>query len=199
MGAATLVEIFNERYYRDLNGGILEAFGILFSRDLKILLYPWQDESSGALWTSESTPIHPRLKPLYDYLVFNKRIADIQDYDPEVLSIFQPCRLESIKAGGDTWVNMVPDFVDRVIPENCLFGYCGAIKPEKGQGEDPAEAAARAIEQKSWDSFLVNPDENKKHPKGCLFLVDLIASILCRGRGMLNQSIKLLFGADFEI
>ena len=35
MGASTLVEIFNERYYRDLNGGILEAFGILFSRDSK--------------------------------------------------------------------------------------------------------------------------------------------------------------------
>ena len=149
MGAATLVEIFNERYYRDLNGGILEAFGILFSRDLKILLYPWKDEESGALWDSESTPIHPRLKPLYDYLVFNKRIADIQDYDPDVLSIFSRAALESIKSGGDEWVDMVPDFVDRVIQENCLFGYCGVQKPDKGRGEDPAEAAARAIEQKS--------------------------------------------------
>jgi hypothetical protein len=149
MGAATLVEIFNERYYRDLNGGILEAFGILFSRDLKILLYPWKDEASGHLWTSESTPIHPRLQPLYNYLVFNKRISDITDYNPEVLSIFSRSALDSIKAGGDEWVNMVPDFVDRVIQENCLFGYCGVVKSEKGQGEDPAEAAARAIEQKT--------------------------------------------------
>jgi len=148
MGAATLVEIFNERYYRDLNGGILEAFGILFSRDLKILLYPWKDEESGELWTSESTPIHPRLQPLYDYLVFNKRIADISDYNPDVLSIFSKAALESIKAGDDEWVNMVPDFVDRVIKENCLFGFCGVTKPDKRVGEDPAAAAARAIEQK---------------------------------------------------
>ena len=42
MGAATLTEIFNERYYRDLNGGILEAFGILFSRDLKNPLIPME-------------------------------------------------------------------------------------------------------------------------------------------------------------
>ena len=45
MGAATMVEIFNEKYYRNLNGGILEAFGILFSRDLRILLYPWKDKN----------------------------------------------------------------------------------------------------------------------------------------------------------
>ena len=148
MGAATMVEIFNEKYYRNLNGGILEAFGILFSRDLRILLYPWKDQESEALWTSETTPIHPRLKPLYDYLVFNKRILDIEDYDPKVLSIFSRTALESIKRGDDAWVNMVPDFVDRVIKENCLFGFCGTDKPDaSSSSEDPATAAARAIEQ----------------------------------------------------
>ena len=87
MGAATLTEIFNEKYYRDLNGGILEAFGILFSRDLKILLYPWRDKKSGSLWTTDTIPIHPRLKPLFDYLSFNKRIVDIENFDENVLSI----------------------------------------------------------------------------------------------------------------
>ena len=139
MGASTLVEIFNERYYRDLNGGILEAFGILFSRDLKILLYPWKDEKSGDLWTSTTTPIHPRLKPLYDYLAFNKRITDIHDFDPEVLSIFSRAALESIKNGGEDWVEMVPDFVDRIIKENCLFGFCGVAQP----GEDQAQRRSR--------------------------------------------------------
>ena len=44
---------------------------------------------------------------------------------------------------------MVPDFVDRIIKENCLFGFCGVSKPEKTQPKKiPAEAAARAIEQK---------------------------------------------------
>jgi len=149
MGASTLVEIFNERYYRNLNGGILEAFGILFSRDLKILLYPWKDEESDELWTTTTTPIHPRIKPLYDYLTFNKRITDIHDFDPEVLSIFSRAALESIKNGGEDWVEMVPDFVDRIIKENCLFGFCGVAQTEGDQTkEDPAEAAARAIEQK---------------------------------------------------
>ena len=39
--------------------------------------------------------------------------------------------------------------VDRIIKENCLFGYCGVNANDASQGEDPAKAAARAIEQKN--------------------------------------------------
>ena len=146
MGANTMVEVFNEKYYRDLNGGILEAFGILFSRDLKIFLYPWSDEETGQLWQTQNTPIHPRLKPLFDYLLFNKRIVDIEDFDETILNIFSKEALRRIKSGDEGWENMVPDFVDRVIKEKCLFGYCGTNAP-KAEAEDAAAAAARAINE----------------------------------------------------
>tara|TARA_B100000780_G_scaffold126526_1_gene88708 strand:+ start:2977 stop:4464 length:1488 start_codon:yes stop_codon:yes gene_type:complete len=146
MGAATLVDIFDEKYYRNLNGGILEAFGILFSRDLKILLYPWRDSKTKELWTSQTTPIHPRVKPLYNYLTFNKKIIDIEDYNEDVLSIFSTDALKRIKSGDENWEDMVPTFVDQIIKEKCLFGYCGS-KPSIENKEDPAAAAARAIEQ----------------------------------------------------
>ena len=152
MGAATLMEIFKEKYYRDLNGGILEAFGILFSRDLKILLYPWRDEESKKLWTTSTSPIHPRLKPLFDYLTFNKKIVDIEDYDEKVLSIFSTDAFKRIKSGEGNWEQMVPDFVDRIIKEKCLFGYCGLKPDERDNSEDPALAAARAIEQHTEDN-----------------------------------------------
>ena len=45
MGVNNLVEIFDEKYYRHLSGGILEAFGKLFYRDLKVFLYPMEDEN----------------------------------------------------------------------------------------------------------------------------------------------------------
>jgi hypothetical protein len=147
MGAASLIEIFNEKYYRDLNGGILEAFGILFSRDLKILLYPWKDQETKTLWTSKTTPIHPRLQPLYKYLTFNKKIVDIEDFDESVLSIFSTEAFNRINSGKGDWEKLVPDFVDRIIKEKCLFGYCGIKPSDQGNSEDPALAAARAIEQ----------------------------------------------------
>lgn len=40
MGVNNLVDIFDEKYYRHLSGGILEAFGKLFFKDLKVYLYP---------------------------------------------------------------------------------------------------------------------------------------------------------------
>jgi len=147
LGAGSLVEVFNEKYYRDLNGGILESFGILFSRDLKIYLYPWKDEASGALWTSETTPIHPRLQPLYEYLLFNKRIVDIEDYDAEILDIFSRTALKRIRKGEEGWETMVPDFVDDIIKDKCLFGYCGTSPSKPLDHSKIAAAAARAIDQ----------------------------------------------------
>lgn len=123
MGVNNLLDVFNEKYYRDLNGGILEAFGILFSRDLKMYLYPWNDEKSDDLLTAENAPIYPRLKPLYDYLTFNKRIVDIENYDREILHIYSRQVLKMIRDGEEGWEDMVPTYVDTIIKENELFGY----------------------------------------------------------------------------
>ena len=123
MGVNNLLDVFNEKYYRDLNGGILEAFGILFSRDLKIFLYPWRDENTGELLTSVNAPIHPRLKPLYDYLLFNKRIIDIEDSNEEILHIYSRQCLQMIRDGETGWEDMVPTYVDTIIKEKALFGY----------------------------------------------------------------------------
>ena len=49
MGVPTLRELFNEKYYADLDGGILESFGRLFKNDLKIYVYPQQDAKTGSL------------------------------------------------------------------------------------------------------------------------------------------------------
>ncbi|MFN0031656.1 MAG: TonB-dependent receptor [Flavobacteriales bacterium] len=123
MGTNMLLELFNEKYYRDLNGGILEAFGVLFSRDLKIYLYPFKDAESGELLTTKNCPIHPRLKPLYDYLLYNKRLVDITDYNAEVLDIYSKDVLDMIQHGYEGWEDMVPTYVDTIIKDNRLFGY----------------------------------------------------------------------------
>jgi hypothetical protein len=123
MGTNMLVELFDEKYYRNLNGGILAAFGILFSRDLKIYLYPWFDEKTNTLYTTENCPVHPRLLPLFRYMVDNKRIVDIAEYNPDVLSIYSRDALDRIHNGHDGWEEMVPTYVDTLIKENKLFGY----------------------------------------------------------------------------
>lgn len=123
MGVDNLINLFDEKYYRNLKGGILEAFGILFTRDLKIYLYPRRENENSELITSKNFPVHPRIKPLYDYLVYNGRIVDIEDYDEEVLHISSRDVITKIKNGESDWEAMVPDFVDTIIKSNRLFGY----------------------------------------------------------------------------
>jgi len=123
MGTNMLMELFNEKYYRDLNGGILEAFGVLFSRDLKVYVYPFKDLKTGKLLTLENCPIHPRLKPLFEYLVYNKRLIDITDYNADVLDIYSKDVLDMIQHGCAGWEEMIPTYVDTIIKDNRLFGY----------------------------------------------------------------------------
>jgi hypothetical protein len=123
MGVNNLIDVFDEKYYRNLNGGMLEAFGILFTRDLKIYVYPSCIEGSDQIMTTANTPVHPRLKPLYDYLLFNKRLVDIESYDPKVLNVFSKEVLQMIREGRSGWEEMVPPYVDNMIKDNKLFGY----------------------------------------------------------------------------
>ena len=52
MGIPTLRELFEEKYYADLAGGILESFGRLFKNDLKLYVYPLREAKTGALITA---------------------------------------------------------------------------------------------------------------------------------------------------
>ena len=121
MGVPNLKQIFEEKYYRHLSGGILEAFGRMFNRDLKIYLYPYQKQKEGEITNSKNINIHPRFRSLYDYLIFNQRIIDIE-YDPQVLNIFSPVVLRMIKNGINGWEDMVPAYVDNIIKQKKLFG-----------------------------------------------------------------------------
>ena len=68
LGVDNLVDMFEEQYYRNLNGGIMEAFGVIFTRDIKFLLYPYKPNKDVTLLDSNNIPIHPRIKDLYNYL-----------------------------------------------------------------------------------------------------------------------------------
>lgn len=123
MGLTNLKEIFNDKYYRRLTGGTLQAMGVLFSNDLKMYTYPSQPQPDGKVNTISDLRIHPRLKPLFDYLLYNKRVVDIENYDEDILQIFSPNVLAMIKNGDSGWEKYLPPYVDMIIKEKGLFGY----------------------------------------------------------------------------
>jgi hypothetical protein len=123
MGINNLVDIFDEKYYRHLSGGILEAFGKLFFKDLKVYLYPMKDLETGEYTTSENLKVHPRMKELYKFFKYNGKVVDIVDYNPEVMSIFSRRVLSMIENDEEGWGEMLPKGVSEIIKDKKLFGY----------------------------------------------------------------------------
>ncbi|NDP28253.1 MAG: TonB-dependent receptor [Flavobacterium sp.] len=122
MGVNNLVDIFDEKYYRHLSGGILEAFGKLFYRDMKVYLYPMIDEN-GEIMNSETLKVHPRMKELYKFFKFNGKVVDIENYNPENLEVFSREVLKMISENKPGWESMLPSGVSDIIKKQELFGY----------------------------------------------------------------------------
>ncbi len=122
MGVNNLVDIFDEKYYRHLSGGILEAFGKLFYRDMKVYLYPMIDEN-GEIMNSESLRVHPRMKELYKFFKFNGKVVDITNYNPKNLEVFSREVLKMISENKPGWETMLPIGVAEIIKTHQLFGY----------------------------------------------------------------------------
>jgi hypothetical protein len=127
MGMPTLRVIFDEKYYTDLAGGILESFGRLFKNDLRVYAYPLQDNQTGTVLTAANFQVAPHLQPLYDYLLANRYIEPIRDFKPEFLGIFSKDVYRRMRNGDPTWVHDVPPGVGFLICQNHLMGY----DPEK--------------------------------------------------------------------
>ncbi len=121
MGVNNLVDIFDEKYYRHLSGGILEAFGKLFYRDLKVYLYPM--EENGEIVTSQSLKVHPRMKELYKFFAYNGKVVDVPVSDKENLKIFSREVLRMITKGIPGWERMLPKGISDLIKRHKLFGY----------------------------------------------------------------------------
>ncbi len=122
MGVNNLVDIFDTKYYTHLSGGILEAFGKLFFKDLRVYLYPMIDAETGELITSDNIKVHPRMKELYKFFKYNGRVIDIEDYNKEVMHIFSREVLRMIADGEEGWREMLPPGIADLIDEQNLFG-----------------------------------------------------------------------------
>jgi hypothetical protein len=126
MGVPTLREIFDEKYYADLEGGILESFGRLFKNDLKFYVYPLLDPAAGTIISAETLSVAPNLRPLYSYLLGNRYIEGLRNINEEYLPIFSRDVLAKIKKGDGSWENAVPPQVAGLIKERKLFGFQAA-------------------------------------------------------------------------
>lgn len=148
MGINILLEVFNEKYYEELEGGILESMGRMFRHAVKLYIYPMRQDAydhylangqpagtlgstggsghafaSGVMITARNLQVATRLRNLYAHLLENQNIDCIVGCNPDYLNIFSRDVLQRIKSDDASWEKMVPQKVAEFIKERKLLGY----------------------------------------------------------------------------
>ncbi|MCX6938521.1 MAG: TonB-dependent receptor [Verrucomicrobia bacterium] len=147
MGINNLLEIFNEKYYEHLEGGILENFGRLFRNSVRLYIYPMQQAAydrylaghnvvaatspfaRDLLINARNVQVAPNLRSLYQHLLENHYLECIVGYNPEILNVFSRDVLERIRRHDPSWESMVPVPVANAIRKRNLFGHCNPPPP----------------------------------------------------------------------
>jgi hypothetical protein len=124
MGAPSLTELFDEKYYTQLPGGILESFGRLFKYNLKLYVYPLK-ETSGEMTTVDNLAVSKELTKLYGYLADRGSFVGLDNFKAEYLHIFSRDVLKKIAIGDESWADMVPAEVAGMIRQRRFFGWRG--------------------------------------------------------------------------
>ncbi len=160
MGINNLLELFNEKYYENLEGGILESMGRMFRHLVKIYTYPMRQTAydsflktghpangqaavthafaSDVLITARNLHVADHLRNLYAHLLENHYIDCISGFNEDFLAIFSRDVLQRIKNADPTWERLVPSKVAEVIKERNLLGY--GRSPQAAASVAPAKA-----------------------------------------------------------
>lgn len=124
IGMPNLEDLFNEAHYENLPGGIMEAMSRMFTKQVKMYVYPMLGENGETL-TLKDFSCSNSVRYIFDYLVHAGKIDDIGHFNPDVLGIFADDVLRMMNEGNPDWEKFVPVYVANIIKEKKIFGYKG--------------------------------------------------------------------------
>lgn len=124
LGLPTLLKVMDEKFYSNLKGGIMEAFGRLFTQNLKIYVYPSCEEDE-CVTNLNNINVPENIKFLYKYLLESGKLLDVPNIKKPWLYITSHQVLEKIKNKDSDWETMVPKYVSKFIKKHKLFSYKG--------------------------------------------------------------------------
>lgn len=139
LGINSLLQMFQEKFYSELEGGLLESMGKLFQYKTKLYIYPMTSKmykqyvqlveghqglpsppADANLISVDNLPMYPQLKPLFEYLVQLKQIEPISGADENCLEISSRDVLKKISNGDASWEKDVPALAAQVMKTSGL-------------------------------------------------------------------------------
>ncbi len=126
LGMVNIKEIFDEKKYVGVEGGILEGFGKLFPDNTRLFVYPELDASnSNSLHDFTDIKVQDNMRYLYQHLLENEFITGIECSDTSLLEIYSRDVLSQLPNGRGSWESQLADTTAQRIIEGKLFGYRG--------------------------------------------------------------------------
>ncbi len=123
MGIPALRQLFDPAFYADLEGGLLEALGEYFRRDVVLFVHPTYDPATGRVISSDTLELPRQVRHLHAYLSEQNCLRPIRHANERYLQI-QPDQVRArIESGDPSWETLVPRQVAARIKEHRLFGY----------------------------------------------------------------------------
>jgi len=86
-------------------------------------VYPYRDPTSGDVITVETLTIEPQFRHLKAFLLENRYIEPLDNYNQSYLPIVTRDVLTKIQTGDSSWEALVPPRIVQLITQDKLFGY----------------------------------------------------------------------------
>lgn len=118
VGAAHLDKLFDEKFYFDLSGGLLEGMGKLLDKSTRLYIYPHKTKEI-CLVTKSYFP-KKNVTHIYKHFIDNSYIQDIAGCDEIKEFVHSEDIIRLIKAKDNQWKKYVPEAIHKLV-QNLLF------------------------------------------------------------------------------
>ncbi|MFK7795930.1 MAG: TonB-dependent receptor [Aureispira sp.] len=122
VSANSLYNLINKNYYNNKDGSLLISYGGIFTKNVRILVYPTYGQLENELMTCRNLPIPDGIRFLYKHIMESKHVMDIKGYNPDYLKIYSNEVLKKLRSD-EGWEEYVTPKVARYIKTNYLFGF----------------------------------------------------------------------------
>jgi hypothetical protein len=123
LGVMNLLQILDTTKYENPISQMLLQFGNLFSQNVKLYAYPYRPHGENTIYNSRTVKMHDNVRSLYEFMLENNLISDIEDYNEDNLNIHSAELINNIRRNAEGWEKDVPKKVELLIKDKCLFDY----------------------------------------------------------------------------
>jgi hypothetical protein len=123
LGVPLLRELFNESFYTDLGGGILEAFGRLFTRRVRLYVHPTRDAIDDRVITADTLRVSPNLAHLLEHLRANGLIRSLPCDTTTLRTYSSEDVRQRICSADQSWKQLVAPEVAAHIEAHGIAGF----------------------------------------------------------------------------